>query len=322
MQLSVAVERWPLSERFTIARGAKDEAVVVVVTLDDGAHRGRGESVPYPRYGEDPDAVAAQLRALSKVPTREALPAALSAGAARNALDLAWIDLEAKRSGRRAWSVLGLGAPAPIETALTLSIRDPATTRAMAERLRDRPLLKLKVGGEHDLDRVRAARAGAPRARLIVDANEGWSRGTLDRLAPELHALGVELIEQPLPAAADDALEGYRGPVPLCADESFHGDAMDLAAIARRYEVVNVKLDKQGGLTSALAAASRARAAGLRVMVGSMVATSLAIAPAVLLAQGAAYADLDGATFLRRDRDFALRIDGARLHPPAPELWG
>lgn len=328
MNVTFAIERWPLREAFTIARGSKREAVVLVVHAFDGAHVGRGESVPYARYGEDPSSVLAQLEhaiAQSSAPTRDALPSLLPAGAARNALDLALWDLAAKRAGERVWQTAGLPAPAPVQTAYTIPIRDLETTRVVAAREASRALLKLKLGGDdaaHDLARVRAVRDAAPNPRLIVDANEGWDLDTLRAIAPELAALGVELVEQPLPAAIDGALDGWESPVALCADESFHGDAHALEAVARRYRAVNVKLDKQGGLTTALAVLDRAAELGLDVMIGTMVASSLAVAPAVLLASRARWADLDGAIFLERDREHALRYEGSSVHPPEPALWG
>lgn len=332
--ITVTVERWPLRDAFTIARGSKREAVVVVVEVTHGGVTGRGEALPYARYGEDPEGVCAalsgllaELAALLNRPAlaREKLRTLLPAGAARNALDLALWDLEAKTSGEPVWRLAGLPEPAPIVTAHTIPIRSVEETRALAKGHADRALLKLKLGGddvEGDLARVRAVRDEAPNARLIVDANEGWDITTLQALAPELAELGVELVEQPLPAAEDAALEGFRSPVLLCADESFHGEPDALDALARRYGAVNVKLDKQGGLTTALEAVERADALGLKVMVGTMVASSLGVAPAVLLAARAAWADVDGAFFLARDHEPALRYEGSRVFPPAPELWG
>jgi L-alanine-DL-glutamate epimerase-like enolase superfamily enzyme len=333
----VAVERWPLAAPFTIARGEKREAAVVVVTLGEGGARGRGEAVPYARYGESVDGVVAAVRAAAPAVTRRLAEAGgapipariahavaeLSPGAARNAIELALWDREAKRAGRPVGALAGLPPPRPVASAYTLPIRDPETTRRLAARERDRPLLKLKVGAAgDDLERVRAARAGAPDARLIVDANEGWDRPTLERLAPALAALGVELIEQPLPAQDDGALATFDSPVPICADESFHGEPAALDALAGRYGAVNVKLDKQGGLGPALAAVRRARALGLSVMLGTMVATSLAVAPAVLLAPAADWADLDAPLFLARDRAPGLRFEGSTVHPPERALWG
>ncbi len=322
------IERFALSSPFTIARGSKTEAVVVVCELadhrSDGAATGRGEALPYARYGETPEAVRAQIEGYRGPLERAALIDALPAGAARNAIDLALFDLEAKRAGEPAWRLAGLPPPAPLEVLYTLPIRTPDETRALAATHRARPWLKLKLGAgaEGDLARVRAARDGAPDARFVVDANEGWSIDDLARLAPALAALGVELIEQPLPSAEDAALVGYAGPVPLCADEAFHGGPAEVAGLVGRYTAINVKLDKAGGLTTAIACVAAARRAGLKVMVGSMVATSLAVAPAALLAAGADWADLDAPLYLAADRAPGLRFDGSILHPPPPALWG
>lgn len=331
--LRVHVERWPIAEPFTIARGSKTEAAVVVVTLDDGTTLGRGEAVPYARYGESVHDVVEAVRALSPriEPVLNADPtlsaawaevATLAPGAARNVLDLALWDLRAKRSGRSVAALNGRPEPRPVETAFTLPIRDPDTTRHLAAQESARPLLKVKVGSAGDLERIRAAREGAPHSRLIVDANEGWDLATLAALVPTLSDLRVELIEQPLPAGDDAVLASFDSPVPLCADESFHGSPAALDRLAGRYDAVNVKLDKQGGLTAALEAVRRARELDLSVMVGCMVATSLAIAPAVLLAQDADWADLDGPLLLTSDREAGLRFEGSFVHPPTAALWG
>ncbi len=325
MQVVCRDERWPLAQAFVIARGSKTEAHVVVAEIAEGAHRGRGEAVPYARYGETVPGVLAQMaevgRAIEAGADRLEVQGLLPAGAARNALDCALWDLEAKRRGVRVWDLAGLPAPEPRVTAFTLSL---APAEAMADAARaaaDRPLLKLKIGGADDLHRVEAVHAAAPRAELIVDANEGLDFETLRRLAPDLARLGVALIEQPLPSAEDAALEGWRSPVPLCADESLHTRA-ELDACARRYQAVNVKLDKAGGLTEALALTAAAQARGLRIMAGCMVATSLAMAPALLVAQSAAFTDLDGPLLLARDREPGLAFEGAVVQPFGPELWG
>ena len=318
--LTAAIERWPLGEAFTIARGAKTEAVVVVVHASRGAHVGRGEAVPYARYGEDPASVVRAIEGVGDVESRASLP--LPPGAARNAIDLALWDLEAKERGVPVWKLAGLDRPEPCVTAHTIPLRTLAETRALARREAHRALLKIKAGGEDDLARIEAVREEAPDARLIVDANEGWDMATLEHIAPRLVSVGVELIEQPLPAAEDGALTGWESPVPLCADESFHGGPEGLETIARRYQAVNVKLDKQGGLTTAIAAISRARELGLDVMIGTMVATSLAVAPAVLLASQARWADLDAAIFLAPDRAPGLVYEGSRVHPGSALLWG
>ena len=324
-RLEVCDERWPLASAFVIARGSKTEAHVVLATIQDGPHRGRGEAVPYARYGETVDGVLAAIEgargAIEAGADRAALQGLLPPGAARNALDCALWDLEAKITGVSAWRLAGLEAPPPIETAFTLSL-GPAEAMADAARAAaDRPLLKLKIGGADDLSRVEAVRAAAPNPRLIVDANEGLDFDALRRLAPDFARLGVALIEQPLKAGGDAALEGYRSPVLLCADESIH-TRTELADCARRYGAVNIKLDKTGGLTEALALKRDADALGLKIMAGCMVATSLAMAPALLVAQGAAVADLDGPLLLAKDRAEGLRIDGSLIHPAEPALWG
>ena len=324
-RLTVRLETWPLKHAFRISRGAKTEALTVTAEIADGPHSGRGEAVPYPRYDETPEgarsAIEGLRRAIEAGLTRPSLQDALPPGAARNALDCALWDLEAKRTGRPAWELAGLAPPQPCVTAVTLSLDTPEGMGRAAARHAAMPLLKLKVTGEGDLDRIRAVRANAPDARLIVDANEGWTAPMLDALLPAFAALGVEMVEQPLPAADDGALAGRRFALPLCADESCHTRA-DLPRLAGRYRMVNVKLDKTGGLTEALALAADARAMGLRLMVGCMVGTSLAMAPAALLAGGADYVDLDGPLLLARDRAPGLCYDGAALQPPEPALWG
>ncbi len=321
MKLEIEAEVFALARAFVISRGARTEARVLTVTLTDGGRRGRGECVPYARYGETLDSVEAQIRGVAVPVTREALAGELTPGAARNALDCALWDLEAKRAERPVWALAGLGAPGPEITAYTLSLEAPAVMRAQAARNAHRPLLKVKLGGEGDMARLEAVRDGAPNARLIVDANEGWSAGEYAALAPALLRLGVEMVEQPLPAGADDALGDMARPLPVCADESCH-DRASLAGLEGKYDIVNVKLDKTGGLTEALALRGAAQAAGFGVMVGCMVGTSLAMAPAVLVAQGAAVTDLDGPLLLARDRDHPLRYDARGVHPAAPELWG
>ncbi len=303
----------------------KTAAEVVVAEISDGDHPGRGEAVPYARYGEDMVGVLAGVEtargAVEAGCSRAELQDILPPGAARNALDCALWDLAAKQAGVRAWTLAGRARLDPVKTCFTLSLDTP---RAMGEAARAqgrRPMLKLKIGGADGIDQVAAVRAAAPRTRLIVDANEALTFDELVHLAPELARLEVLLIEQPLPAALDEALEGYASPVPLCADESLHTRA-ELAACARRYACVNIKLDKSGGLTEALALAAEARALGLEIMAGCMVATSLAIAPAVMLAQGAAFVDLDGPLLLARDREPGLAITGSTIFPPPPELWG
>jgi L-alanine-DL-glutamate epimerase-like enolase superfamily enzyme len=325
IQLSVIDERWPIAGTFTISRGVKTEAHVVVVTLTDGRHRGRGECVPYARYGETVNSVVAAIEglrpALAAGLDRAALAQALPAGAARNALDCALWDLEAKRSGRPVHELIGLPPPRPLVTAYTISLSTPKTMAAAAEVARARPLLKVKLGAPGDALRIAAVREAAPTAALIIDANEGWRSNDLESNIAACAAAGVRLIEQPLPADDDAALAAIGHPVPICADESVH-DRATLEGLRGRYDAVNIKLDKTGGLTEALAVAELARAQGFAIMVGSMVSTSLAIAPALLLAQNAPYVDLDGPLLLASDRTFGLTYEGSQVRPATPALWG
>lgn len=326
MKLSVARQSWPIAGTFRIARGAKTEAQVVVVTLTEGRLRGWGECVPYARYGETVEGVAATLEALaSRIgprTVRQDLYELLPAGAARNALDCALWDLEAKRAATSVWQLAGLRRPGVLQTAFTLSLDEPgAMAAAAAKAAVTRPLLKLKLGAEGDPERLLAIRAATPNARLIVDANEGWRPGDLDRLFAVCQQVGVELVEQPLPAGDDEALRSIDRPIPVCADESFH-DSASLPQLVGKYDAVNVKLDKTGGLTEALRASAAARGEGLAVMVGCMVATSLAMAPAMLVAQEAAFVDLDGPLLLSADRSPGLAYQGADLQPACGDLWG
>lgn len=322
--LTVRTERFPIAGTFTIARGAKTEAVVVVANLRQGGFQGRGECVPYARYGETVEETVSTLEALANDVKngldRVTLQARLPAGAARNALDCAFWDLEAKATGIPVATRLAHPSLQPVITAFTLSLDSPAAMAAAA-RSANRPLLKLKLGAPGDEERLRAIRAAVPQARLIVDANEGWSAQTLATHMAVCADVGVELIEQPLPASDDGALATLARPVPVCADESVH-DRAGLAALRDRYDAVNIKLDKTGGLTEALALAEAARGQGFSIMVGCMLASSLAMAPAMLLAQSAAVVDLDGPLLLARDRTPALRYDGALAFPPEPALWG
>jgi len=323
-RLSLHAERWPIAGSFTISRGAKTEAAVVVAEIADGELVGRGECVPYARYGETVRGVMASIAAftprIAEGLTREDLQKALPAGAARNAVDCALWDLEAKRAGRRAWELAGLPPPEPVTTAYTISLGAPEAMAAAARKVKF-PLLKLKLGAFGDPERVRAVRAARPDAALIADANEGWSADNLVENLAACAEAKVELVEQPLPADADDALEAIERSVLICADESVHTRA-DLAKLEGKYDAVNIKLDKAGGLTEALALADEAARMGFDIMVGSMVGTSLGVAPALLLAHRARYVDLDGPLLLARDRDEALRYEGARLHPPSSALWG
>ncbi len=320
-RLSAAVQVFPTQGTFTISRGSRTEVRVVTVTATADGHTGQGEGVPYARYAETPDSVLAQVAGLPDRVDHAALPALLPPGAARAAVDAALWDLAARTAGVSAWRLLGLAPPRPVITCYTLSLGTPAAMQAAAAANAWRPVLKVKLGGPGDMARIEAVRAGAPDARLVVDANEGWTPDIYADLAPHLVRLGVALVEQPLPAGADAALAGMARPLPVCADESCH-DRASLAGLAGRYDWVNVKLDKTGGLTEALATIAAARAMGLRVMVGCMVGTSLAMAPAVLAAQGADLADLDGPLLLAQDRPNRLRYDDAGVHPPEPALWG
>ena len=327
--LKVRSESWPIRGSFTISRGTKTTAEVVVVELSRngniGPEVGRGEAVPYARYGESLQSVIDQIEglhgALAEGLDREGLQALLPPGAARNAVDLAFWDLESKLSGRRHWELAGLPAPGPVTTAYTLSLDTAEVMGRKAAENATRPLLKLKLAGPEDLDRVAAVRRNAPKARIVVDANEGWTAAQYSALAPKLMELGVEMIEQPLPAGDDAALAGIERPVPVCADESCH-DTATLAGLAGRYDMVNIKLDKTGGLTEALKLKAAAEAQGFGIMVGCMLATSLAMAPGVLLAQGVPVVDLDGPLLLAEDRDPALRIEDSLVWPPDAALWG
>jgi L-alanine-DL-glutamate epimerase-like enolase superfamily enzyme len=323
--LTVQVERWPIAGTFTIARGSRTEAVVVVAQVSDGTSVGRGECTPYARYGETAEGVAATIESmrerLAAGMDRRALQDALPAGAPRNALDCALWDLEAKRSGRRTYELAGLPAPRSLTTAYTISLGAPEAMAEAAARVAGRSLLKVKLGASGDVARIRAVRAAAPHAALIVDANEGWRAENLAENFAACAEAGVTLIEQPLPAADDDALADCARPILVCADESVH-DRASLAALRGRYDAVNIKLDKTGGLTEALALAQDARGLGFEIMVGCMVATSLAMAPALLVAQGARVVDLDGPLLLAKDRPEGLRYDGSLVHPPEPALWG
>jgi L-alanine-DL-glutamate epimerase-like enolase superfamily enzyme len=324
-RLVARVERWPIAGSFTISRGAKTEAITVVAEVTHGDHTGRGECVPYPRYGETPEATLAALQAmlepLSKGLDRAALQAAMPAGAARNALDCALLDLEAKSLSQRAWTLLGRPAPRPCTTAFTISLGTPEAMAAATAKAAHRPLLKIKLGGEGDAERIAAVRKAAPESELIVDANEAWTSDNLERNLDACAELGVTLVEQPLPAARDDALARIKRPIAVCADESVH-ERGSLEGLRERYDAVNIKLDKTGGLTEALAMADAARALGFEIMIGCMVATSLAMAPAMLLAPQARFVDLDGPLLLAKDRDGGLRYEGSLVYPPEAALWG
>jgi L-alanine-DL-glutamate epimerase-like enolase superfamily enzyme len=325
LSLSARTESWPIAGAFSISRGAKNEAQVVVAELSDGRHSGRGECVPYARYEETAAGVMAALGAIANRLAlgldRKALQQAMPAGAARNALDCAFWDLEAKRAAKPVHALVGLPAPQPLTTAYTISLGTPQTMAEAGRTASARKLLKIKLGGAGDPERIAAVRAAAPQSELIVDANEGWTAGNLVENLAACAAAGVTLVEQPLPADADAALSSIQRPIPVCADESVH-DRASLASLIGRYDAVNIKLDKTGGLTEALAMAAEAERLGFRIMVGCMVATSLAMAPGILLAQRAQVVDLDGALLLAKDRPDGLRYEGSLVYPPTPALWG
>ncbi len=322
--LTVAVEHWPIAGRFTIARGSKTEAVVVVATITDGAVSGCGECVPYARYGETVEQVREEIAAMAGAVTagigRENLRRTMKAGAARNALDCALFALEARKAGVPASAFAGLPPVGPVVTAYTLSLDAPEAMHAAAAANAHRPLIKIKLGGDGDEERLAAVRAGAPATDLVVDANEGWTPDVFAARMAACAAARVVLVEQPLPQAMDDMLLDLPRSVPVCADESAH-TAADIPRLARLYDAVNIKLDKAGGLTEALAMAEAAEAAGLSIMVGCMLATSLAMAPALLIAGRARVVDLDGPLLLARDREPGLVFDGSTILPPGPEVW-
>ncbi|AZL59001.1 dipeptide epimerase [Tabrizicola piscis] len=319
--ITVTEDIFRLTKAFTISRGTKTEARVLTVRISRGGVSGWGECVPYARYGETLDSVRDQIEGLQGGITRHDLQSALPAGAARNAVDCALWDLEAKQAGRRVWDLAGLPAPGPVLTAYTLSLAPPVEMRMAAAENAHRPILKIKLGTPDDMPRLEAVRQGAPRSRIIIDANEGWTPEVYTDLAPHLLLLGVELVEQPLPAGQDDMLAEIARPVPVCADESCF-DRASLAGLPGKYDVVNLKLDKTGGLTEALLARDLARQMGLKVMVGCMVGSSLAMAPAVLLAQGAGWTDLDAPLLLAEDRPDPIHYDAEGVHPPDAGLWG
>ena len=323
--LAGRIERFAIAGSFAISRGAKTEAATVVAEVSRGGFVGRGECVPYPRYGETPEATLQAIEGLREKISggldRGGLQAALPAGAARNALDCALIDLEAKCSGQRAWTLLSRKEPQPCMTAYTISLAAPEAMAVATTGAAHRPLLKIKLGGDGDQERIAAVRRAAPKAELIVDANEAWTPANLERNLAACAEAGVSLVEQPLPAGGDGLLAKIRRPLAVCADESVH-DRRSLDGLRERYDVVNIKLDKTGGLTEALNMADAARALGFDIMIGCMVATSLSMAPAMLLTPLARFVDLDGPLLLAQDRDHGLRYDGSLVHPPEPALWG
>ena len=323
--LVVRIERWPIAGSFTISRGAKTEAVTVVVEVSLAGHVGRGECVPYPRYGETAEATLKALQAMQEQVAhgldRLTLQAAMPPGAARNALDCALIDLAAKSRGERVWDLLGRAEPQPCVTAYTISLASPEAMAAATAQASHRPLLKIKLGGEGDGERIAAVRRAAPKSELIVDANEAWTAANLEQNLQACARAGVTLVEQPLPASQDEMLAHIKRPLAVCADESVH-DRNSLDGLRERYDALNIKLDKTGGLTEALAMADAAKALGFDIMVGCMVATSLSMAPATLLTSGARFVDLDGPLLLARDREHGLRYDGSLVYPPDVALWG
>ncbi len=323
--VSVAVERFPTAQAFVIARGSKSHVDVITVRIAADGATGRGEATAIYYHGETAEGLADQVRgAASEVEagaSRDDLLRLLPAGGARNAIDSALWDLEAKQAGKRVWHLLGLPEPRPVVTAYTISLGTPDVMEAAARSARRYTLLKLKLAGEGDEDRIAAVRRGHPAARLIVDANESWGHEDIAAKAATLVAFGVELIEQPVPAGRDALLDGVRSPIPLCADETVH-DRATLDAVAGRYALINIKLDKTGGLTEALALAAEARARGLDIMTGCMLSTSLGVAPAFVSGMTSRYADLDGPLLLGADRANSIRFDGSLMHPPERALWG
>ncbi|MER8503411.1 N-acetyl-D-Glu racemase DgcA [Mesorhizobium sp. M0208] len=323
--ISVEAERFPIAGTFTISRGSKTEAEVISCAITENGRTGRGECVPYKRYGETVEGVRGAIEAMrSEIAhgiSRIALLGAMPAGAARNAIDCALWDLEAKISGTPVAHTIRSVPLRPLETAYTLSLAEPEAMAAQARANAQRPLLKVKIGGDNDIARIRAVTAAAPDSRIILDANEGWTNDNIVENLAFAAAQGIALIEQPLPAGHDGILRHIAHPVPICADESVH-EAKDIGALVGLYDAINIKLDKSGGLTAALVLRDRARELGLGVMVGCMVGTSLAMAPAVLLAQDADFVDLDGPLLLARDRVPGLVYRGSLVSPPEPALWG
>ena len=325
MKLTVREDVFPIAGAFTISRGTRTESRVVTVELERDGIRGWAECYPYARYDETVASVIAQIEAMaSEIASgldRVALQNAMPPGAARNGLDCAFWDFEAKAAGKRVWELAGLPTPGPEITAYTLSLADPDAMREKAAENAHRPVLKIKLGGAGDIDRLRAVREGAPDAKIVVDANEGWDAATYANIAPAVLELGVAMVEQPLPASDDGALKGMDRPLPVCADEACH-DRASLPALAGKYDMINIKLDKTGGLTEALALKAEAEAQGYQIMVGCMIGSSLGMAPATLVAQGAAVVDLDGPLLLAADRGNPLNYDAQGVHPPEPDLWG
>ena len=319
--IQAKVEIFPLAHVFRISRGARTQAEVVTVTIEKDGVKGRGECVPYARYDETLESVIEQVESLSADIDRETLQDTLPPGAARNAVDCALWDFECKKRDQRIWKIAGIQVPEQKITAYTLSLDEPENMFKQAEKNSDRPLLKIKLGTPNDMPRLEAVRKGAPKSEIIVDANEGWNAELYSQLAPELVRLGVKLVEQPLPADNDDDLIGLPRPLPICADESCH-DRKSLEKLIGKYDFVNIKLDKTGGLTEALQLKNKALEAGFKIMVGCMVGSSLAMAPATLIAQNATFVDLDGPLLLAQDRQNGLLYNESWVHPPVKDFWG
>ena len=324
MRIDAHEEVWPLKQVFRISRGERRETHVVVVTIKEKEYTRRGEAVPIKRYNQSPASALAQIELIKteKNLDRYRLQKLLPAGAARNALDYAFWDLEAKASSKRVWELANIPMKPEVETSFTISLDTPKKMMMAAKASAAAPILKLKLGGDDaDLARVKAIRDAAPAARLLIDANESWSPAHYQKIVRSLKGLGVELIEQPFPANADEVLEDLDRPIPICADESCHTSA-DLSRLTNRYDMINVKLDKTGGLTQALQLSERAREAGFKLLIGCMVGTSLSMAPARVLASTADYVDLDSPLLLARDRDHPLLYENGRIGIPPRELWG
>ena len=321
MKTRIRRDTFPLAQAFSISRGSRTEAEVLRVIISKNGFTGSGECVPYARYDETLDSVSKDIEGLPEVYDRQSLHSLLPAGAARNAVDCALWDLEAKSVGKRVWELANIKKPGPEITAYTLSLDTPKNMEDQARINAFRPILKIKLGGADDLSRLKAVRRGAPNSSIIVDANEGWNITTYLDLEPSLKELGVKLVEQPLPAWDDDALLGLPRTIPICADESCH-DRTSLEKLKGKYDIINIKLDKTGGLTEALALRSLATRNGFSFMVGCMIGSSLAMAPAILVAQGAKITDLDAPLLLAEDRANPLRYDKKGVHPPDKILWG
>ena len=319
--IQAKVEIFALAHVFRISRGARTQAEVVTVTIEKDGVTGRGECVPYARYNETLESVIKQVESLPADIDKETLQDTLPPGAARNAVDCALWDFECKKRDQRIWKIAGIQVPEQKITAYTLSLDEPKNMFKQAEKNSNRPLLKVKLGTPNDMPRLEAVRKGAPNSEIIVDANEGWDAELYSQLAPELVRLGVKLVEQPLPADQDDDLIGLPRPLPICADESCH-DRKSLEKLIGKYDFVNIKLDKTGGLTEALQLKDKALEAGFKIMVGCMVGSSLAMAPATLIAQNATFVDLDGPLLLAHDRRHGLLYDESWVHPPVKDLWG